>query len=63
MHSDEIRAIFDPRGAMIDVCRQRAEEGGFDEPVKFYQAELIHAGFSRRVSGNAAVPRPALPGR
>lgn len=28
--------------------------GGFDEPVRFYQAGLIHAWFSKRVSDNAA---------
>lgn len=29
------------------------EQGGFDSPVRFYQAGLVHAWFSRR-SGNAA---------
>lgn len=30
------------------------ESGGFEAPVQFYQAGLIHAWFSRRVSDNAA---------
>jgi tRNA (cmo5U34)-methyltransferase len=30
------------------------KSGGFDEPVMFYQAALIHAWFSRRASGSTA---------
>jgi tRNA (cmo5U34)-methyltransferase len=30
------------------------ESGGFEAPVQFFQAGLLHAWFSKRASGNAA---------
>jgi tRNA (cmo5U34)-methyltransferase len=42
-------AILPPK-----VITSLIESGGFEGPVQFFQAGLIHAWFSRRASGNAA---------
>ncbi|MFN3158586.1 MAG: hypothetical protein ACE37I_04675 [Rubinisphaera brasiliensis] len=41
MRSEEIKATFDEQAALIAAA-------GFEPPVQFYQAGLIHAWFSKR---------------
>lgn len=43
-------AILPPK-----VIASIIESGGFEPPVQFFQAGLIHAWFSKRVSGNATL--------
>jgi tRNA (cmo5U34)-methyltransferase len=50
---EQMRAAYTRDVAILPPARVASiiQSGGFDEPVKFYQAGLIHDWFSRRASG------------
>lgn len=52
---EQIRAAYARDVAILPPAQVASiiKSGGFDEPVMFYQAGLIHAWFSKRASGNA----------
>lgn len=53
---EQMRAAYARDVAILPPAKVASiiKSGGFDEPVMFYQAGLIHAWFSKRASGNAA---------
>lgn len=53
---EQMRAAYAKDVAILPAERIAAiiEAGGFDEPVPFYQAGLIHAWFAKRASGEAS---------
>ncbi|WP_348674221.1 hypothetical protein [uncultured Abyssibacter sp.] len=52
MHQDEIRELFNRQAASYDTQWAKTasiiESGGFESPVRFFQAGLIHAWLSTR---------------
>jgi tRNA (cmo5U34)-methyltransferase len=53
---EQMRAAYARDVAILPPAKVASiiKSGGFDEPVMFYQAGLIHAWFSKCASGNAA---------